>query len=141
MGSNGFGIDCDGHRRRRPDGHLARRHLAPRRLDYSRKWSDPSELLINQGPGGGLRVRERVRSTRKLPFNEGDIDGAAVDFDNDGRIDLVMSARQASTRPATRNPDQKGWFGLIHQRADGTFESVGMTSGINDPADRRDRPR
>ena len=79
VGSNGFGIDCqdiDG------DGHMdvwLATISHPVDSDESRKWSDPSQLLLNKG--GAFT---NVFLDRGLPFNEGDIDAAAVDFDNDG---------------------------------------------------------
>lgn len=130
VGGNGFGLDCqdlngDGY----PD--IFETNIShPVDADYSRKWSDPSLLLTNQGPGGGLPfVNEFLR--RGLPFNEGDVDGSTVDFDNDGRFDLAMS-RDTKYEGSYMAPDQKSWFGLMHQLPDGNFESVGLHSGIND---------
>lgn len=130
VGSNGFGLACvdvDG------DGNLdiwLTTISHPSEVDESRKWSDPSMLLINQGAAGGYAfVNEYL--TRKLPFNEGDVDGGAVDFDNDGRMDLSAS-RERKYEAAYSDNEQKGWFGLFHQLADGSFESVGLKSGIND---------
>lgn len=131
VGSNGFGLDCqdvDG------DGHediflAAISH--PEYSDETRRWSDPSQLLINQGPAGGFAFVNRFLD-KGLPFNEGDIDAATVDFDNDGRIDLSLT-RDNKYEGGYTQPDQKSWFGLMHQLDDGTFESVGLRSGINDP--------
>jgi hypothetical protein len=130
VGGNGFGLDCqdingDGY----PD--LFETNIShPVDADYSRKWSDPSLLLINQGPAGSYAfINEFLR--RRLPFNEGDVDGSTVDFDNDGRFDLAMS-RDTKYEGAYMTADQKSWFGLMHQLPDGTFESVGLASGIND---------
>ncbi len=130
MGSNGFGLACvdvDG------DGDLDVWLTAISHANegvYSRKWSDPTMLLINQGKTKGFSfINEYL--TRKIPFNEGDVDGAAVDFDNDGRMDLSAS-RERKYEAAYSDNEQKGWFGLFHQKADGSFESVGLTSGIND---------
>ncbi len=127
VGSNGFGIDCqdiDG------DGQMdvwLATISHPVDSDESRKWSDPSQLLLNKG--GSF---SNVFLDRGLPFNEGDIDAAAVDFDNDGRIDLSVT-RDSKYEPNYSTPDQMSWFGLMHQGADGMFTSVGLTSGINDP--------
>ena len=60
------------------------------------------------------------------------MDGAAVDFDNDGCLDLSIS-RDKKYESAYADDEQKGWFGLMHQQPDGGFASVGMISGINDP--------
>lgn len=137
VGSNGFGIDCqdiDG------DGRLdiwlaAISH--PVDSDESRKWSDPSMILLNSGPDNGFTFVDAT-SARGIPFNEGDIDAAAVDFDNDGRIDLSVT-RDKKYEEGYSSPDQKAWFGLFHQKEDGTFESVGLTSGINDASGATDR--
>jgi hypothetical protein len=133
VGSNGFGIDCqdiDG------DGHMdvwLATISHPVDSDESRKWSDPSQLLLNKG--GAF---SNVFLDRGLPFNEGDIDAAAVDFDNDGHVDLSVT-RDRKYESSYTTPDQKSWFGLMHQGADGMFTSVGLTSGINDPTGASDK--
>ena len=137
VGSNGFGIDCqdiDG------DGHMdiwlaAISH--PVDSDESRKWSDPSQLLLNQGPDGAFAFKN-VFLDRGLPFNEGDIDAAAVDFDNDGRIDVSVT-RDKKYEPNYTAYDQLAWFGLMHQEESGMFTSVGLVSGINDASGKTDR--
>jgi hypothetical protein len=137
IGSNGFGIDCqdiDG------DGQMdiwLATISHPVDSDESRKWSDPSMLLLNKGAAGGFSFANATLD-RGLPFNEGDIDAAAVDFDNDGRIDLSVT-RDKKYEPNYSTPDQLSWFGLMHQKADGTFESMGMRSGINDRTGATDR--
>ena len=133
IGSNGFGIDCqdiDG------DGTMdvwLATISHPVDADESRKWSDPSMLLLNRGDRF-----EDATAARGLPFNEGDIDAAAIDFDNDGRIDLSVT-RDKKYEAAYDAPDQKAWFGLFHQREDGSFASVGLVSGINDRTGATDR--
>jgi enediyne biosynthesis protein E4 len=137
IGSNGFGIDCqdiDG------DGHMdiwLATISHPVDSDESRKWSDPSMLLLNQGEAGGFSF---VNATleKRIPFNEGDIDAAAVDFDNDGRIDLSVT-RDKKYEGSYAKYDQKSWFGLLHQNDDGTFTSMGQVSGINDRDGTTDR--
>ena len=57
-----------------------------------------------------------------------------ADFDNDGRLDIVVS-RDRKYDPNYNTWDQLGWLGLFWQKADGTFESVGQRSGINHPED------
>jgi hypothetical protein len=137
VGSNGFGIDCqdvDG------DGRMdiwlaAISH--PVDSDFSRKWSDPSQLLINQGEAGGYGFKNEFQQ-RGLPFNEGDIDAAAVDFDNDGLIDLAVT-RDKKYEPNYLAYDQRAWLGLFHQEPGGQFTSLGKVSGINDPTAATDR--
>jgi len=131
IGSNGFGIDCGDVDN---DGDLdvfltAISH--PSTVDESRKWSDPSQLLINGGESSGWTLDNQWLS-RGLPFNEGDVDGAMIDFDNDGRLDLSLS-RDTKYEDNYTDIDQKSWFGLMHQNQDGSFSSVGFVSGINDP--------
>jgi hypothetical protein len=126
-GSNGFGIDCQDVN---GDGHMDVFASAISHPDTDRWWGDPTTLLINQGPDGGYAfVNEFLK--RKLPNNEGDVDGAAVDFDNDGLVDLSLS-RDNKYEGNYTTYDQKSWFGLMHQLDDGSFESVGQTCGIND---------
>jgi hypothetical protein len=88
--------------------------------------------LLNRGADAEPPL-QNVWLDAGLPFNEGDVDGGAVDFDNDGYIDLSMS-RDRKYEPNYTDPQQKSWFGLMHQQPDGTFESVGLVSGINDSA-------
>ena len=110
VGSNGFGIDCqdiDG------DGHMdiwLATISHPVDGDFSRQWSDPSQLLLNQGAGAGFAFKN-VFLDRGLIFNEGDIDAAAVDFDNDGRFDLSVT-RDKKYEPNYTAYDQLAWFGL-----------------------------
>jgi len=130
VGSNAFGIQCEDVNN---DGLMdifmsTISHAVE--SDYSRKWSDPTQLLINQGPDAGYTfVNEFLE--RKLPFNEGDVDAGMVDFDNDGFMDLSLS-RERKYESGYTTEEQKGWFGLMHQLPDGTFKSVGLISGIND---------
>lgn len=134
VGSNGFGIDCKDVNN---DGNLdifLTTISHPSSSEYDRIWSDPTQLLINQGESGGYSfVNEFLE--RGLPFNEGDVDGAMVDFDNDGRLDLSVSrdTKYEGAYDPDSERDQQSWFGLMWQQPDGTFNSVGYQSGINDP--------
>ena len=119
IGSNGFGLACqdvDG------DGalNLVVSAISHPGGDYSRTWSDPSVLLLNTGAAGGYTFANAWLD-RGLPYNEGDVDAAAVDFDNDGRMDVSLSRTDKYESGYTAEA-QKGWFGLMHQRADGSFE-------------------
>jgi enediyne biosynthesis protein E4 len=137
VGSNGFGIDCtdiDG------DGQMdiwLATISHPVDADESRKWSDPSMLLLNKGEAGGFAFADATLE-RGVPFNEGDIDAAAVDFDNDGLVDLSVT-RDKKYEGSYTTPDQKAWFGLMHQNEGGSFTSLGLVSGINDRTGTTDR--
>lgn len=129
VGSNGFGIDCkDVNNDGLMDVFLAT-ISHPNAGTYSRKWSDPSQLLINQGANKKFAFRNEFL-LRKLKFNEGDIDSALVDFDNDGRMDISITRDNKYERNYT-DVEQKAWLGLYHQQANGTFKSLGPVSGIN----------
>ena len=106
------------------------RRSHPVSSDYNRKWSDPTALLVNLGPDGGFAFENQFLA-RGLPFNEGDVDGSMVDFDNDSRLDLAISRDKKYEPNYADEPEQQSWFGLMHQLPDGMFESVGRTSGIN----------
>ena len=130
VGSNGFGIDCDDVNNDGLMDIFLTTISHPVDGDYLRKWSDPSQLLINQGEAAGYAFSNEFQA-RQLPFNEGDVDGASVDFDNDGRLDLSVS-RDKKYERNYGEIDQHAWFGLMWQRADGTFASLGPASGINE---------
>jgi len=132
VGSNGFGIDCaditgDGL----PDVWLATISHGDG-ADESRLWSDPTQLLVNGGKGKAFAFENQFLD-RGLPYNEGDIDAAIVDFDNDGRLDLSLT-RTDKYEAAYTDPEQKGFFGLFRQGEDGRFASLGLVSGVNDTA-------
>jgi enediyne biosynthesis protein E4 len=130
MGGNGFGLQCEDVNN---DGLMdiwMANISHPVASDYNRKWSDPSELLINQGPQAGYAFKNEYLD-RKIPFQEGDLNAGMADFDNDGLMDLSMS-RESKYEGNYSAQEEKSWFGLFHQLADGTFETVGLKSGIND---------
>lgn len=129
MGSNGFGLDCGDVNNDGLMDIFLTTISHPNAFDYKRKWSDPSQVLINQGQAGGWSFMNEFLD-RGIPFNEGDLDGALVDFDNDGRLDLSLS-REKKYESGYEDDQQKGWFGLMHQRPDGGFDSLGLVSGIN----------
>ena len=129
-GSNTFGVDCGDINN---DGRLDvfTGNISHPNEPYERKWSDPSQVLINQGPSeAGVWTFNDQAEALGLPFNEGDLDVALIDFDNDGWLDLSLG-RENKYEASYTDEQQKGWFGLMHQQAGGTFKSVGLTSGIN----------
>ncbi|MBA2663169.1 MAG: CRTAC1 family protein [Bradymonadaceae bacterium] len=92
--------------------------------------SDPSEILYNSGEPAlrfdrpGNEVTGLVRTHASARFDDGDITAAVFDFDNDGRLDiLIASTDYAGTRAL-----------LYHQRADGSFEPVPINLGIDLPS-------
>jgi hypothetical protein len=133
VGSNGFGIDCgdvtgDGI----PDVWMATISHGDG-SDDSRLWSDPTQLLVNRGKTAGFAFTNEFLD-RGLPYNEGDIDAAMVDFDNDGRLDLSLT-RTDKYEGSYFDNEQKGFFGLFRQENDGHFTSFGLVSGVNDLAE------
>ncbi len=132
-GSNGFGIDCGDIDNDGDLDILLATISHPVDSDYNRKWSDPSQVLANGGADAGYTF-ENQWLARGLPFNEGDVDAAFVDFDNDGRLDISLS-RERKYEGSYSDPDQKSWFGLMRQLETGAFESLGVDSGINDASE------
>lgn len=89
--------------------------------------SDPSEILYNTGeeplrferPGNEVTGLERPRDG--VTFDDGDITAAVLDFDNDGRLDILIASTDYSGTRAH----------LYHQQADGRFERVDPEVGID----------
>jgi hypothetical protein len=129
VGSNAFGLACEDADR---DGDLdvVISSISHPGGDYSRTWSDPTVLLLNSGAAGGYTFTNAWLD-RGLPYNEGDVDAAMVDFDNDGRMDISLSRTDKYESGYTTEP-QKGWFGLMHQRADGMFDALDRSVGLTD---------
>lgn len=129
IGSNAFGLQCEDADN---DGDLdvVVSSISHPGGDYNRTWSDPTVLLINSGAEGGYKF-ENAWLARKLPYNEGDVDAGMVDFDNDGRMDISLS-RTDKYESGYTEENQKGWFGLMHQAADGTYEILDRSVGLTD---------
>ncbi|CAF3370499.1 unnamed protein product [Rotaria sp. Silwood1] len=131
VGSNGFGIDCEDINGDGLNDIFLATISHPVESDYNRKWSDPTQLLINRILNDSSHVFVNEFLKRGLPFNEGDIDAGIADFDNDGRLDLALT-RDTKYESRYTSFDQLAWFGLMRQKSDGNFESLGVISGIND---------
>lgn len=92
--------------------------------------SDPAELLMNDGaatptfarPGNDMMGFVRDWDGN-IDWNAGDMTGAMFDFDNDGRLDVLIAS---SDYPYTR-------AFLYHQKTDGKFEEVPVDVGIDHP--------
>jgi enediyne biosynthesis protein E4 len=130
-GSNAFGLQCEDVDN---DGDLdvvvsAISHSQPV-SDLSRRWSDPTVLLINGGEAEGYAFTNAWLE-RGLPYNEGDVDAAMVDFDNDGLMDISLS-RTDKYEGGYDDELQRGWFGLMRQLPDGTFAVLDREVGITD---------
>jgi hypothetical protein len=91
--------------------------------------SDPSELLMNRGENEprfdrpGNEAIGLVRDFGRIDWNAGDMTGTFLDFDSDGRQDILIAS---SDYPGTR-------AALFHQKLDGTFEEVSVADGIDHP--------
>lgn len=113
-GGNGFGgdwgdIDNDG------DLDLFVASIAHPRYQ---PWSDRSVLYEN---GGGQEPTFAIITDKAgILYDEGDIDGTFVDFDNDGRLDLF-------TCPVYPHHYAR----LYRQNAEGTFNEVTYFAGIS----------
>ncbi len=89
--------------------------------------SDPAEAAYNLGeadvrfdrPGREALGLERPRESSR--WDDGDMNNAIFDFDNDGRQDVYISSSDY--------PDTRGH--LFHQLDDGTFEYVELEDGID----------
>ena len=127
IGSNAFGLTCDD-----VDGDadldLVISSISHPGGDYNRTWSDPTVLLLNSGAEGGYTFTNAWLD-RGLPYNEGDVDAATIDFDNDGRMDISLS-RTDKYEGGYTTERQKGWLGLMHQSADGMFEVMDSLIGV-----------
>lgn len=91
--------------------------------------SDPPSLLVNQGPDVGCRfVRRPVqellppRTFRAEHWNYGDLHVGMADFDNDGRLDLLIGSGDY--------PDGQ-FLRLYRQRGDGGFDEVTEIAGFD----------
>ncbi len=90
--------------------------------------SDRAQLLLNRSSGGAL-VFQRPgnaamglsRTYPSVGFDEGIMTASALDFDNDGRLDLYLGGSDY--------PENRGL--LFHQKPDGTFEAVPLADGID----------
>lgn len=86
--------------------------------------SDASDILLNDGHATFTRPGQQnlgLTRTRPPGWNDGDITAAILDFDNDGRNDILVAS--------TDYPDTRAH--LYHQQSDGTFQAVPPNLGID----------
>lgn len=92
--------------------------------------SDPPSLLVNRGLGGGYGFR-RVPVDELLPprpfrdpehYNYGDLHVSFADFDNDGRLDLLIGSGDY--------PDGQ-FLRLYRQQEDGSFADATELAGFD----------
>ena len=90
--------------------------------------ADPSEIILNPGTSGkftrpGNEKTGLFRAEQPgIYWNHGDDNAVLVDVDLDGRKDIFM------TTTGAYGPQDRAH--LWHQKADGTFEEIGLTAGI-----------
>ncbi|MDA3863733.1 MAG: CRTAC1 family protein [Deltaproteobacteria bacterium] len=91
--------------------------------------SDPSEALYNTGETPisferpGLEASGLDREHTITDWNEGDIVAMALDYNNDGLLDIMVGD---SDYPQTR-------FRIFRQKSDNTFEEAALEEGVNSP--------
>jgi len=89
--------------------------------------SDPAELMFNSGEPEvrferpGNEVTGLSRGDQGMTWDDGDMNNAVFDFDNDGWLDVYISS---SDYPGTR-----GW--LFHQVEAERFELVPLSDGVD----------
>ncbi|MGE0791931.1 MAG: CRTAC1 family protein [Sandaracinaceae bacterium] len=92
--------------------------------------SDPSEIIVNESTPGALTFARPGRDAMGLTppvdltrIDEGGQSGAVFDFDNDGRLDVLLSG--------SPYPNNRAW--LFHQRTEGSlsFEWIGDSAGFS----------
>jgi hypothetical protein len=94
--------------------------------DWAGGSADRSQLLINDGTGTFERIDNDANGlarTHGRSWNEGDLHGAFLDFDNDGWKDIVLGSSDYE--------DTHVW--LWRQVAPGQFEEVSDATGLNHP--------
>ncbi len=92
--------------------------------------SDPTQILRNdpsaEAPGFAFTRLDNhdsglYRGWPPYDWNEGDISAAFLDFDNDGRKDIILACSDY--------PDTRAF--LWQQEPDGTFMEIGMMAGVD----------
>jgi hypothetical protein len=109
------------------DGDLDFMHAEIRHWHIGQS-SDPSQLIRNDSSAGALKFTRLANATTGLgrtmttpSWNEGDMEVAFFDFDNDGKKDIYLAS---SDYPDT-------WGTLFHQLAGGTFQALPPAAGVS----------
>lgn len=84
--------------------------------------SDISMLLINQGPPEFKFTEER--QVRGIAYDEGDVNGAFADFDNDGDLDLAVASLYPGHFSKLYENDGKGYFTDVSYQANVAVENA-----------------
>jgi len=92
--------------------------------DDSEMWKQPSQLFLNDGRGDFSEVaRERVRDLAVPRVGRGEI---TLDYDNDGRMDVLVSFNNDRARLFRNVLEPAGnWIGLRLQGVSGNRDGVG----------------
>lgn len=112
---NGFGVDAGDIN---GDGWLDF-YLATIAHPRYQPWSDRSRLMLNDAGAFGAPAFVNETTQRGIVWDEGDIEPAFVDFDNDGDLDLMVGA----TYPGH-------YHRLYRMDGDGVYTDVTALSGI-----------
>ena len=90
--------------------------------------ADASEILYNDGSGTftrpGNAATGLTKSRASASWDDGDITAAVLDFDNDGRNDVIIGS--------TDYPGTRTW--MYWQQPDGTFRPLTTVEGISHPS-------
>jgi len=97
--------------------------------------SDPSTLLVNQGPPDYAFVNQRQELG--LVYDEGDVNATWVDFDNDMDLDLlVLSLYPGHYSRLYRNDGERGFADVTYLSGTAVHDSVsGVVSDVDEDGD------
>jgi hypothetical protein len=92
--------------------------------------ADPPFLLVNEARARGVRfVETNFATDEKYPFETLGGAVAALDYDNDGRVDLLFL--NGAPSPEHRRTDPASFNRLFHNVGDGRFVDVTAESGLS----------
>jgi len=89
----------------------------------TRPWSDPSMLLINGGAPDFSFTDEREK--RGIIYDEGDVNAAFADYDNDGDLDLVVATLYSTHYSKLyRNDGEMGFVDVTYETGTAVHDAV-----------------